>query len=275
MSERVPVIIAASQEQGYIARALRSLATTKIVSPIVVVNGPRDNTASIAREYGACVIEREEPGKLQAVQEGLRHLWDQNRDAALGPVLFMDADSYLRTKRWPSVLQRNLMQQDGPAVVSGLTIYCDGGKSTMLVRDAKRFTDSVSARRTNQTRATYGYNMGIKMDSPAILDTVMSLPATWPGEDRLIADVVREQDGGGFTQLLSIGSAVVTSARYQNSLMERLRIGKDAQRALIKSDYAERSNGADYAYDGHAETLIPYDSTADILPLPRHIALTV
>lgn len=58
-----PVTITAYNEQELIGRALRRLPSDE-VEPIVATNGSTDETADIARRFGAEVIELEERGKL-------------------------------------------------------------------------------------------------------------------------------------------------------------------------------------------------------------------
>jgi hypothetical protein len=90
---RFVVLIPAHNEQLVLGRTLKTLIPTLGGKDrvLVVADNCTDNTALIARQAGAEVIERREParrGKGYAVDFGLKHLQADSPDA----VIFLDAD---------------------------------------------------------------------------------------------------------------------------------------------------------------------------------------
>ena len=75
---KTPVLIAARNEAVTVGRLLERLPAD-LVEPIVIANGCTDDRAAVAQSFGAVVLEREEPGKLPALQDGVRHLAERNR----------------------------------------------------------------------------------------------------------------------------------------------------------------------------------------------------
>jgi len=90
----ISVVIAAHNEEAVIARCLQALlrdAEPGEFETVVVPNGCTDGTAAAARAVpGVRVIERAEPGKAAALNEG-------DRAAAALPRLYLDADVVLDT----------------------------------------------------------------------------------------------------------------------------------------------------------------------------------
>lgn len=86
MSSTISVIIPAKDEERYIAGTIESFLTQSIPHELIVVsNGSSDNTAVVARDLGAKVVELEESNKGVARNVGA--------DASKGSILiFNDAD---------------------------------------------------------------------------------------------------------------------------------------------------------------------------------------
>lgn len=80
------VVIAAHNEGAVLRRCLESVRDAREV--VVVANGCRDDTAAVARAWGATVIELPNPGKAAALNTG-------DRVATSFPRIYMDADVVL------------------------------------------------------------------------------------------------------------------------------------------------------------------------------------
>ncbi len=239
MTNRLPVIIAAMNEEQHIGRALQGLdaATT---DPYVITNGSTDRTAEIARSYGARVDDLSEPGKLPAIQHGMRQLGRQG----LGPVLFMDADSFpRRPKRWAPEMARYLTNPERPSLVAGTLVFNEGNLVSAALRTIKegRRTRQILAEDQPPIKAVYGANMGLRLNHPELLDEMLELPHVWPGEDRYVAHKVVEW-GGDVSVTTSPDARMVTSARYHTSLLRRILKGKKVVSQESHQGYTHRAS---------------------------------
>ena len=202
-------------EEAFIGHTLDRLDASS-TTPYVLVNGVGENgshadqTAEVARSFGAEVLLFEEQGKLPALQEGFKHLGAQ----ALGPVLLLDANSEpLFPRTWSKIMTNPLEVADGPAAVSGLTSWSGLPRAERVLRGARGYHRAVQARQAGSSSEVYGRNMAVKFENDDVLNAVLELPHVWPGEDRLLADITVEH-GGTVTQLIDPRSLVRSSARY-------------------------------------------------------------
>ncbi len=210
---RVPVLIAARNEAQTIGRCLERLDRAS-VEPVVVSNGSTDATARIARSFGAVTFELEKAGKTPALQHGLRYLGER----ALGPVLYLDADSYpVFPKSWVSSMMRPAIETSRSAHVSGPFIYSPVFREG-AVRYARQIVEIARVKRSGAETMTFGRNMLSIFGESEVLDNVLHMPNYWPGEDRAIRDACDVQ-----LQTGSVHSTVVTSARRLKPLITRLR----------------------------------------------------
>ena len=238
MTDRLPVIIAAKDEERFIGRALERLDRGTTV-PFVVTNGSSDRTAEIARGFGARVEELPESGKLPAIQYAMRELGHE----ALGPVLFMDADSLpFSPKRWASEMMKGMNDDKRAAVVAGTIAFNDGSPIVSALRSFKEVhrTWRIAMSGEAPIDAVYGANMGLRLNTEERLEKILELPHIWPGEDRCIASMVQRW-GGDVSVSLSLGGLVLTSARYHTSLLDRIRNGKGAVEDQSSRNYANRA----------------------------------
>src|SRR3990167_8107104 len=107
---KVPVLMPARNEAVSIGRSLDALASQRLeVEPIVIVNGCTDNTAEVAIDRGATVLEAEE-GKTAALQQGLRYLGERS----LAPLLTIDADSVPISPNWSSRMIESIREVQIP-----------------------------------------------------------------------------------------------------------------------------------------------------------------
>ncbi len=95
---RISVIIPAHNEEKYIANALKSIEKQTHLEKIVVVNDSTDDTAKIAKQSGAYVIETPIKGISNAKNIGARY-------AKGGVFAFMDADSQAKEDLLEKVYQ--------------------------------------------------------------------------------------------------------------------------------------------------------------------------
>ncbi len=232
---KFPVVIAAHNEQEVIGRTLSRLDAT-LFEPVVVANGCTDETANIAKEYGAYVIERQEQGKLPAIQEGLRYLGAR----ALDPVFFTDADSYpLSNKRWQRIMLGEV-NETTPQIISGPIVHIDGANfASDAVRTVKRQLDIRRAKHQGLTHC-FGANVLSHLKDETVLEAVLDLPHIWPGEDRAIEELV-VRSGGEKVQVTDPRASILTSSRYLPPVGHVLRVGKAQARREILDFYDERA----------------------------------
>lgn len=104
----VSVVIGAYNEQKYIGKTLKSLMKQSLqpLEVLVVDNNSSDDTATIAREFGASVVHEKKQGYVYSVQRGLM--------AAKGDIIAVtDADT-IHPKNWLSTIVNAF---EDPAVV--------------------------------------------------------------------------------------------------------------------------------------------------------------
>lgn len=240
-----PVIIAAYNEAERIGSTLDAL-DNKTCGPIVVANGCDDETAAIARGYGVHVIERAEQGKLLAIQEALHCLGAR----ALGPVLFLDADSQPRFPRlWAKTMQGNI-DPDTAHVRAGSLSYTGGSVIDDLGWTAKAQRDAYMAVRSGTPRFC-GANMLTQFHNERILGKILELPHIWLGEDHAIGLEVAE-NGGAMDQLVDIRANVKTSARYLPSIAHVLSVGSEEAKKEIGRRYKERAAPGSMSFRAYA-----------------------
>lgn len=230
---KTPVIIAAHNEADMVGRTLKNLNATS-VEPHVMANGCNDETANIARSYGAITYETSEAGKLPAIQTVLRALGER----ALDPLLYLDADSYpVFSESWRKHMVSSLVSHESSAV-SG-PILLDTAGITGLVYDAKYYADNLDARRDGYVRFR-GANMATYFRREAMLKRVLDLPHIWPGEDCAMELAIKEE-GGSSHQIIHPGTLVLTSARYITPLAEIVTQGRVETRKRSLKRYADRA----------------------------------
>lgn len=246
MSNKLPVIIAAYNEEARIGRTLSHL-DTDTYAPIVVVNGSTDRTAEVADEFnGVTVIERDEQGKLPAIQSALHHLGD----AALGNVLYLDADSYPVSRNWGASMTAQLTSDERPSVVGGLTAFTDGNIVEDTLRSYRRKGEAQQAQIEGSLVAFTGSNMATHFGNAAMLGEILALPHIWPGEDRAIADHITKS-GGTLSYALQPDAVAKVSSRFYPSIVTRIFKGRDAAIEQRVSHYHDRAAPtAEYEFGG-------------------------
>ena len=241
---KTPVLIAARNEAEHLDALFQHMPAD--AEPIVIPNGCDDNTAEIAANYGAVVLEGAPEGKLPALQTGIEYLGDR----AVEPFVTLDADSYPRLpETWlPSLRHaREKMTADAPAVVTGTFVYQGPDPITAAWSSLASMRHLLKSRH-DSSAAAYGRNMLIDLHDEETVDDLLSMEHIWPGEDNAIKDLIIYR-GGEWRQLISPLSMVVTSGDRGLPLNERLKLGRRASYAKIMSSYLEEAPEGSMSYE--------------------------
>lgn len=250
---KTPVLIAARNEQAGIARLLTHLPADT-VEPVVIANGCIDDTASVAREFGATVIEREMPGKMPALQHGLRYV-AASRSIAHTSILFTDADSWPVTSRaWISTMRSSLEGTGADPGQPRLTV------GPLVYRLGAGFPSNVARTVLNSVRQTLslggvgiaswpGANMGLYLTDPYQHEAIQDIPHYWPGEDRAIRDTVVSL-GGIALFCPHPALSVYTESRYAQNFFQQFAHPKPERRRRSLAHYQMRAAEGARPYDG-------------------------
>lgn len=244
---RTPVIIPAYNEADRIQAALSNLPQDETY-PIVAVNGSSDNTAEIARSFGAQTHVVDEQGKMPAIQSVLRSLGEQ----ALEPIIILDADTRpIFPRHWRSGLVALLSATKDPAVVGGPIIYTGQPRGEALLRTAYRAARAAkfSGDTTISRSVQFGPNMAIKLASDTVLKAVQGLPNYWPSEDKALAQTIIDH-GGTYTgsvdpRLLTLTPTSISAI----SLTDRIKLGAAETKRVVEQRYIERAAPASMPYE--------------------------
>lgn len=103
MKTKVIAIIPAHNEQGALPGVLKALQVVEhdeieLTRIVVVDNASSDDTAHVAKEWGAHVVREEQLGYGAACLCGMREIGDED------VVLFIDADGSDQPAEWPSLV---------------------------------------------------------------------------------------------------------------------------------------------------------------------------
>ena len=125
MEQKISVVIPAYNEQKNIAKVVKLVKKNKNVGQVIVVdNASTDNTAKIALEMGAEVVECKDKGKGYAMERGLK-------EVKYNIVEFIDADINNYTKSLIDILAEPILEEDVAFVKSNFDRK--GGRITELV----------------------------------------------------------------------------------------------------------------------------------------------
>lgn len=237
----VPVIIVANNEGNYIGRTLEALPGQGI-DPIVAVNGTSDNTAEIARNFGAEVYEFGQAGKDAAFRRTLRLMGDR----ALERIITLDADSTPLVGRcWLNAMLKGVDSTGGDASCAAVGLLGYRPHSTELLVNpstlVRTFRRISMHRRVSNNDSYYpcGANTAYKLTREVRDEIIESKQLYWPGEDRYYLDVIA-RGGGSVRQLTDIRSLVLASDRSLPPLVSRIVNGSARTKEAISSSYADR-----------------------------------
>lgn len=251
----IPVLIAARNEANSIGQTLKSLP--KDVEPIVLVNDSHDETVDIAQSYGATVLERQQAGKVGALQMGLHYLGER----AVDPFITLDADTRpVFPNRWVASLLagRQAIPAEQPASVVGLLVF--HSNSSALLRTSRLVLHQYLTRTSQQAGSFSGGNMLIHPRQTSVVQAIGKMPEYWPGEDVAIKDEI-VNGGGSVIKTLSVGAVALTDGSRMPSLSKTIINGRQHVR-----DYMRES----YLSDAPAGSR-PYSSPTEQQPTPTNI----
>jgi len=231
---KTPVLIAAYNEEALIGQTLRCIPAD-LLEPIVAVNGSSDQTANIARSFGATVLESSEPGKLPAIQRALYQLGER----ALEPVLYLDADAFPAfPRKWPEAsLRKSLIGQ--PWVGTGLVGY-HGGRVIDDISNSLLLTAVKTKAALKGRPQASGANMATYIKDFRLLKRILDMPHIWLGEDAALAKMIT-MEGGRFDQTLNPYSLVLASSRFVPPISELVRLGRKEVSRRKRAEYIGRA----------------------------------
>lgn len=263
---RTPVIIAAYNEAERIGTTLRGL-DSNTVEPFVIVNGEQGSRETVdeASRYTPNVMQLDEQGKLPAIQLGLRKLLQYDEDAFSNPILLTDADSrpLMRTAWGPAMA--STVAGDAARVAAGMVLLNDGPLIDNGLRSIRRMVQASRDRNAVSLSSVYGSNMAINFagDTQKI-EAVLDAPHIWPSEDRYLVHIIGAERGS-FTQLASLGSSVLSSARYTSPLIKKLLLrGKERHTMNVDHYASRRASGTTHYFDWQNGSLHQYADTPNL-----------
>jgi peptidoglycan/xylan/chitin deacetylase (PgdA/CDA1 family)/GT2 family glycosyltransferase len=157
----VSVVIPAYNEENYLLSCLESIRKQDYAAEyevIVVDNASTDNTAKIARDWGAKVAYESKRSPACARQKGA--------EVATGELIaFIDADTQAPA-HWLSTLVSRLVREPEAVVISGPYAYYDAGKFTKITSYFGNFfsiiTDHLFRKVLNKGSAIWGCNFAVR-----------------------------------------------------------------------------------------------------------------
>ncbi|HVS58619.1 MAG TPA: glycosyltransferase [Candidatus Saccharimonadales bacterium] len=265
----LPVLIAARNEAQWLRGTLTSLPRDG-VEPIVIPNGCTDDTAAIAENFGATVLNCPEEGKMQAIQTGIRHLGQRSVE----PFVTLDADSQVMfPQHWLGTMLRERSNVDvtRPAVVIGPTVYRGIGLRA-LVGTARLFYLYHQQRLEKDLGPYCGRNMLIDPHRADLVAALLDLDKLWYGEDQAIKDIVVDH-GGNSLKSASLCAAVRSDGSRLPSVWSCLIPGgfQRAHEEVVKSYLAEAPPGS-RPYKPVMDRIFGPEEVADMVvtPLPAN-----
>ncbi len=147
----IDVIIPAHNEEDSIRYVLANIPKSLVREVIVCNNASTDNTAEVAREYGALVLDQPEMGYGNACLKGIEYL--KNKPASEHPnmIVFLDGDYSDYPEEMPALI-RPIMEEDADLVI-GSRVLGDMQRGSMMPQQI--FGNWLA---TNLIRMFYGYH---------------------------------------------------------------------------------------------------------------------
>ena len=253
--KKVPIIIPAYQEGATIDKTLESLeAIRDVAEPVIIENGPKDNTEEIAKQFGATYLYTESAGKLPAMQHAIKELGV----SALDTFILLDADTQPKdTRKWFTAMTKAVESHDKPWAASMRKEFSPRPEKIAVDpererRFAKQITHlghlgsvaaNLFARITKQkginNQMGFGAAQAINFHGDEEgLQQMIDLPHIWYGEELAYLGPIAEK--GGYTYLKSKETAVQTSLPTS--------FGTDIVDHFTKPDAEVRRYKAQYDY---------------------------
>ncbi|HMN90245.1 MAG TPA: glycosyltransferase family 2 protein [Saprospiraceae bacterium] len=147
----IDVIIPAHNEEGSIRYVLANIPKSLVREVIVCNNASTDDTAGVAREYGALVLHQPEMGYGNACLKGIEYL--KNKPASEHPnvIVFLDGDYSDYPEEMPALI-RPIIEEDADLVI-GSRVLGDMQRGSMMPQQI--FGNWLA---TNLIRMFYGYH---------------------------------------------------------------------------------------------------------------------
>jgi peptidoglycan/xylan/chitin deacetylase (PgdA/CDA1 family)/GT2 family glycosyltransferase len=160
----VSVVIPAYNEEDYLLSCLESIGKQDYAGDyevIVVDNASTDNTAQIARDWGAKVVYESKQSPAAARQKGA--------EVATGEIIaFIDADTEAPA-HWLSTIVPGFVRNPKMVAVSAPYAYCDAGKFARITSYIGNFfaiiTDQLFRRVFRKGGAIWGCNFAVRRSS--------------------------------------------------------------------------------------------------------------
>jgi len=157
----VSVVIPAYNEENYLFSCLESIGKQDYAGEyevIVVDNASTDNTAKIARDWGARVVYESKRSPAAARQKGA--------EVATGEVIaFIDADTQAPTY-WLSTIVSRFARKPEMVAISGPYAYCDAGRFSKITSYIGNFIniviDQLFRKVLNKGGAIWGCNFAVR-----------------------------------------------------------------------------------------------------------------
>lgn len=243
--DRVPVVIAARNEEDDLPRSLLAMSrSTVAVEPIVVVNGTDDETAERAQAMGARVVHCEHPFKLAALQLGTSSLIDDGHE---GPILYTDADTFVG-RRWAERMAYHASNEARtPVVALGGVAFFGSSLAFDVARSARLFVKNHNRVRLGSAMPAVGSNMAISFGgNQDAVEAYMSLPRNlFIGEEQAIVDTLVSRGGVVISDPSLLATVLTRNDRH--NLLQLKRSHSATTAADLTASYPE--------YEG----VVPYD----------------
>jgi peptidoglycan/xylan/chitin deacetylase (PgdA/CDA1 family)/GT2 family glycosyltransferase len=202
----VSVVIPAHNEEIYLPSCLESIKKQDYAGEyevIVVDNASTDNTAQIARDWGAKVVYEGKRSPACARQKGA--------EVATGKIIaFIDADTQAPA-HWLSTIVWRFLCEPEMVVISGPYAYCDAGKIARIASYSNFISiiiDQLFRKAFNKGSAVWGCNFAVRRS--ALLEVGgFDTSIRFYGEEYELSLRLRKAGKGGIIPRLF----VLTSAR--------------------------------------------------------------
>jgi len=202
----VSVVIPAHNEENYLFSCLQSIKNQDYAGEyevIVVDNASTDNTAQIARDWGAKVVYEGKRSPACARQKGT--------EVAKGKIIaFIDADTQAPA-HWLSTIVWRFLCEPETVVISGPYAYCDAGRIARIASYGNFISiiiDQLFRKAFNKGSAVWGCNFAVRRS--ALLEVGgFDTSITFYGEEYELSLRLKKAGKGGIIPRLF----VLTSSR--------------------------------------------------------------
>jgi len=223
--KKVPIIIPAYQEGQTLSKTLESLESIRdIAEPVIIENGPRDNTEEIAKEFNVPYLYNERSGKLPSIQYAIKELGI----TALDTFFLLDADTQPKdARKWFTAMKDAVEKHDQPHAASMRKEFSARPEKVAINpererRFAKQIThlghigamtanllSRFSKKKGINNQMGYGAAQAINLHGDEeTLQQIIDLPHIWYGEELAYLGPIAEK--GGYTYLTGKKTAVET-----------------------------------------------------------------